>query len=228
MNESECMVKFRGVRRVYGQASDPVRALDGVDLEIGPREFVAITGPSGCGKSTLLHLMAGMDRPDEGEVVVDGVRLDRATESELTEFRRHRLGVVFQFFHLLPGMTALENVVLPLLLRGDARGASETKAAEMLRLTGLRQREGHFPHQLSGGEMQRVAIARAMVHEPALLVADEPTGNLDSVTARGVVELFREISFRLPTTMILVTHSEEVASVAGRRIRMIDGKVESE
>jgi len=205
-----------------------VAALEEVSLEVAANEFVAITGPSGCGKSTLLHLLGGLDSPDSGELTVGGLPLHSAGDKELTHFRRHVVGIVFQFFHLLPTMTALENVMLPRLLHGEPPREVRPHAASMLELVGLADRAGHFPHQLSGGQMQRTAIARALVHSPALLLADEPTGNLDSASATQVLELLRKIASEGRTTLVVVTHSAEVAAMAPRRIRMQDGRVADE
>ena len=201
----------------------PVTALHDLSLEIGTGDFIAVTGPSGSGKSTLLNLLGGLDHPTSGEIIVDGVHLERAGEAELTDYRRTRLGIVFQFFNLLPTMTVLENVELPLLLRGEDRLARRSGALEMLELVGMDRRAAHFPHQLSGGEMQRTAIARALVHGPSLLLADEPTGNLDSGNAAQVLEVIAKIASRRTITIIMVTHSDSVASLADRRIRMLDG-----
>jgi ABC-type lipoprotein export system ATPase subunit len=217
------MIRLVKASRSYG--SPPVTALDSVSLEIGRGEFVAITGPSGSGKSTLLNLLGGLDHPTSGEVVVDGVHLERADDRELTLYRRLKLGIVFQFFNLLPSMSVVENVELPLLLRGDDARESRAKALEMLDQVGMARRSSHFPHQLSGGEMQRAAIARGLVHGPSLLLADEPTGNLDSANASQVLEVIAKIASRRTATVIMVTHSDSVASLADRRIRMKDGSV---
>jgi ABC-type lipoprotein export system ATPase subunit len=198
-----------------------------VSLEIAPHSFCAVTGPSGCGKSTLLNLLGGLDQPTSGEITVDGLALHNAGEAELTAYRRKHLGIVFQFFNLLPAMTAVENVELPLLLRGDRTREARTRAAEMLELVGLSPRAEAFPHQMSGGEMQRAAIARALVHRPALLLADEPTGNLDSDNAARVLELFQKIASERLATLIMVTHSPEAAAAAERRIPMMDGRLSS-
>jgi putative ABC transport system ATP-binding protein len=186
---------------------------------------LASTGPSGSGKSTLLNLLGGLDHPTSGEVVVDGVHLERADDRELTLYRRLKLGIVFQFFNLLPSMSVVENVELPLLLRGDDARASRTAALEMLGQVGMERRATHFPHQLSCGEMQRAAIARGLVHGPSLLLADEPTGNLDSANASQVLEVIAKIASRRTATVIMVTHSDSVAALADRRIRMKDGRV---
>ena len=187
-----------------------------------------VVGPSGCGKSTLLHLIAGLDRPTAGEIVVDGLNLTTADDAALTDFRRRRLGLVFQFFNLLPTMNALENVSLPLLLQGVAIAEATARAHEMLALVGLTNRAAHFVHQLSGGEQQRTAIARALVHRPSLLIADEPTGNLDTASSERVLALLRQIADEQLATLILVTHSPEMARAAGRRIEMRDGKIVSD
>ena len=215
------MIRLRHVSRHYGE----VAALDDVSLEIAPFEFVSITGPSGCGKSTLMHLIGGLDTPSAGELTVDGLPLHRASETELTHYRRHKLGIVFQFFNLLPTMSVFENVCLPLLLRGEPMAQVRPKAGAIIELVGLADRARHGMHQLSGGQLQRTAIARALVHEPSVLLADEPTGNLDSASAAQVMELLQKISSQRRTTMLVVTHSEEVARQTARRIRLRDGKI---
>ncbi len=202
-----------------------MHAVDDVSLEIARGEFVAVTGPSGCGKSTLMHLLAGLDTPTSGEIVVDGLALQTATDAELTEYRRKRLGLVFQFFNLLPTMSVLENVSFPLLLQGIAADAAEQRARELLALVEMQERAGHFAHQLSGGEQQRTAIARALVHRPSLLIADEPTGNLDSKSAEMVIQILTRIGQDGLATLLVVTHSEDVAQTASRRVEMRDGRV---
>ncbi len=202
-----------------------MHAVDGISLEIADGEFIAITGPSGCGKSTLIHLLAGLDTPSSGEIVVDGLALQTADDAALTDYRRRRLGLVFQFFNLLPTMNVIENVAFPLLLQGVSFRESETRAAELLKLVGMEERARHFVHQLSGGEQQRTAIARALIHRPSLLIADEPTGNLDSRSAERVLEVLAQIGSERLTTLIVVTHSEEVAAAASRRIQMRDGRI---
>jgi putative ABC transport system ATP-binding protein len=202
-----------------------VHAVDNVSLEIADGEFVAITGPSGCGKSTLIHLVAGLDTPTTGEIYIDELALHTADDAALTDYRRRRLGLVFQFFNLLPTMNVLENVGFPLLLQGVAFGESERRARELLDLVGMSDRAQHFVHQLSGGEQQRTAIARALVHRPSLLIADEPTGNLDSASAEKVMQVLSRIGAERRATLIVVTHSADVASAASRRVEMRDGKV---
>jgi putative ABC transport system ATP-binding protein len=219
------MISLQKVSRYYQAGERSVHALDEVSLKITRNEFVAVVGPSGCGKSTLMHLIAGLDRPTAGEIVVDGLSLKDANDAQLTNFRRRQLGLVFQFFNLLPTMNALENITLPLLLQGVPLGESEARARELLELVGLTNRATHFVHQLSGGEQQRTAIARALVHRPSLLIADEPTGNLDTVSAGRVLALFQQIAREQLTTLILVTHSTEVAAAASRQIELRDGKV---
>ena len=219
------LISLKNVTREYTSGQRIVHALDGVSVEIARHEFVAISGPSGCGKSTLIHLLAGLDHPTSGEILVDGLALHWADDAALTQFRRRRVGLVFQFFNLLPTMNVLENVSLPLLLQGVSPAESEKRAADLIGLVGLTERADHFVHQLSGGEQQRTAIARALVHQPALLIADEPTGNLDSHSAAPVMELLEKIGRDALTTLIVVTHSDEVARAASRRIEMRDGRI---
>jgi len=219
------LIILKNLSREYTSGQRTVHALEGVSLEIARHEFVAISGPSGCGKSTLIHLLAGLDRPTAGEIVVDGLALQTANDAALTDFRRHKVGLVFQFFNLLPTMNVRENVSLPLLLQGVSPKESDERAEELIELVGLRERADHFVHQLSGGEQQRTAIARALVHRPSLLIADEPTGNLDSHSASSVMQLLEKIGREAMTTLIVVTHSDEVARAASRRIEMRDGKV---
>ncbi len=221
------MISLRHVFRTYPSPAGEVHALRDISLEIAPHSFCAVTGPSGCGKSTLLNLLGGLDQPSSGEINVDGISLHTADENALTSYRRERLGIVFQFFNLLPALTAVENVELPLLLRGDRAKAARIGAGEMLELVGLAPRADAFPHQMSGGEMQRAAVARALVHGPSLLLADEPTGNLDSVNAARVLELFQKIASRRLATLIMVTHSREAAAAAERQIPMMDGRLSS-
>jgi putative ABC transport system ATP-binding protein len=219
------LISLRNVTRHYMSGDRAVHALDDVSLEIARGEFVAVTGPSGCGKSTLMHLLAGLDAPTSGEVVVDGLALHSANDAALTDYRRRRLGIVFQFFNLLPTMNVLENVTFPLLLQGTSFSESEVRARELLQLVGMQERASHFVHQLSGGEQQRTAIARALIHQPSLLIADEPTGNLDSHSAEVVMDVLRNIGANQLATLVVVTHSEDVAQAASRRIAMRDGRI---
>ncbi len=219
------LISLRNVTRYYKSGERTVHAVDDVSLEIARGEFVAISGPSGCGKSTLMHLLAGLETPTTGEIEVDGLALQKANDAALTDYRRHRLGLVFQFFNLLPTMSVLENVAFPLLLQGVGFAESQTRAHQLLELVAMQARAGHFVHQLSGGEQQRTAIARALIHRPSLLIADEPTGNLDSKSANTVIDVLTRIGKEGRATLLVVTHSEEVARIASRRVEMRDGRV---
>jgi lipoprotein-releasing system ATP-binding protein len=218
------MIELRNVTRRYQQGENTVLALDDVSLRIEPEEFVAVTGESGSGKSTFLHLIGGLDKPDTGEVLVNGLALHAASDKELTQYRARDLGIVFQFFNLLPTLNVLENVCVPLEFQGIKFREATARAREMLKLVGMEKREHHFVHQLSGGEMQRAAIARALVHRPKVLLADEHTGNLDAANAENVLEIFRRIVEERLTTLVVVTHSVEVAETAERRIHLRDGR----
>jgi putative ABC transport system ATP-binding protein len=227
MRAWSAMIRFKSVSREYANETGGVHALDGVDLAIARGECVAVTGPSGCGKSTLLNILGGLDRPSSGGVWVGDTALHEADERTLTDYRRHRAGIVFQFFNLLPSMTVRENIELPLLLRGEAGVVAAARVDAMLELVGLEERAAHFPHQLSGGEMQRAALARALAGKPDILLADEPTGNLDSVNAARVADILLAIAARGEVTMLVVTHSTELAGRMPRRLAMRDGKIES-
>jgi putative ABC transport system ATP-binding protein len=212
------------LRRDYAMNGRPVQALRGVSLTVDSGEYVAIAGPSGSGKSTLLHLLGGIDTPSAGSVSIEGKRLDLLPDRELTRLRLTRLGFVFQRFHLLPVLTALENVELPMAEAGLRTGERRARARELLDYVGLGDRAEHRATQLSGGEMQRVAIARALANRPALVLADEPTGELDNDTGREILELFRRIN-RDGATLVVVTHDERLAAAAGRVIHMQDGRI---
>jgi putative ABC transport system ATP-binding protein len=213
------------VRRDFVSGDSRVSAVAGVSLRVPSGQFVALVGPSGCGKSTLLHLCGAMDRPSHGRVELEERALDTLGDDELTRVRRARVGFVFQFFNLLPTLTAVENVQLPRLLMGHPRAEVDAAAQEWLARVGLGHRLHHYPRQLSGGEMQRVAIARALVHAPALVIADEPTGNLDSENGRRVLDLLTRLNEETGVTLILATHAPDVAAAAGRVIEMRDGRI---
>lgn len=218
------VVDVKQVFRTFEQETAPVRALRGADLALHPGEFAAVMGPSGCGKSTLLNIVAGLDAPDEGEVAVAGESLVGKTESELAIMRRRHIGIVFQFFNLLEGMTALENVLMPALIAGSKRRSAETRARDLLDLLGIGDKAKQSPAALSGGQRQRLAIARALANEPTLLLADEPTGALDSEGGEEVLELFTRLHLG-GQTILLVTHDQPVADAAQRIVRMKDGRV---
>jgi putative ABC transport system ATP-binding protein len=226
--EGVISVALDRVRKVFQRGGETVCALDRVTLEVPAGQFCVVMGPSGSGKSTLLHLVAGIDAPSGGRVLVDGRDLATLSDDERTLLRRRRIGLVFQFFNLLPTLSALENASLPLQLDGVGRLESERRARESLVDLGLGDRLEHRPHQLSGGQMQRVALARALVSEPALLLADEPTGNLDSHSGEEVLRLLRETATARGHTVLMVTHDEHAARVGDRIVRLQDGHVVSD
>jgi len=221
----EILIRLQGVEKVFGAGVNTVRAVDHLDLGILRGEFVTLTGPSGSGKSTVLNLLAGLDTPTAGEISIDGQRLSAMSDDDLTIFRRRKLGIIFQFFNLLPTLTAAENVALP--LRADRRPRPEIQERVMaaLELVGMGHRAPHRPGELSGGEMQRVAIARALVIEPVVLLADEPTGNLDSKMGQDVLELVKSMSERTGVTVVLVTHDLRAAAYGDRMITLRDGRI---
>jgi ABC-type lipoprotein export system ATPase subunit len=216
------VLRTRGLEKEYGHGEGLVRALDAVELDVAPGETVAVMGPSGCGKSTLLHLLGGLERPSAGEVWVAGQRIDRLSEKTLARLRRRAIGFVFQAFHLMDELTAAENVELPALLAGRSPGAARRRAAELLERVGLGDRAGHLPSALSGGERQRVAIARALGNEPFVVLADEPTGNLDSAATLDVLRLLDSLR-AAGQTLLIVTHDARIAATADRLISMRDG-----
>jgi putative ABC transport system ATP-binding protein len=227
VTSADPVLRVRGLRRTFEADLAPVRALRGVDIAVVPAEFVAVMGPSGCGKSTLLNLVAGLDLADDGEITLDGETITGRSEDWLARMRRQHIGIVFQFFNLLEGMTALENVILPAMVAGRRRKAAETRARDLLDLLGVGGRAEELPAVLSGGERQRLAIARALANEPTLLLADEPTGALDSDGGREVLELFRRLHDD-GQTILMVTHSDEVAAGADRVVRMRDGRIDGD
>lgn len=216
------LVLARGLSKIYGREGGLVRAIDAVDLEVAAGETVAVMGPSGCGKSTLLHVLGGLDRPSSGEVWLAGHRIDGVSERELARMRRSAVGFVFQAFHLMDELTAQENIELPALLAGRTPRMARKRAAELLESVGLADRAAHLPSALSGGQRQRVAIARALVNEPQVVLADEPTGNLDSTATLDVLKLFKQLRAG-GQTFVIVTHDERVAATADRLISMRDG-----
>ena len=219
------MISVRDVHKVFRQGEAEVRALAGVSLDIAAGEFVSIMGPSGSGKSTLLHLMGGLDLPTAGEIVIDGTPISRMSDDEITIFRRRKIGFVFQFFNLLPTYSAEENVALPLLLDRRRSRDVRDRVGAALDLVGLGHRRRHRPDELSGGEMQRVAIARALVIDPVLILADEPTGNLDTRTGEQILGLIRDANRARGSTVVLVTHEARAAGYATRIVTLKDGTV---
>ena len=214
----------RGVRKTFEAENAPVRALRGVDLTVERGEFAALMGPSGCGKSTLLNLVAGLDVADDGTISVDGEQVTGSSEDNLARMRRRHIGIVFQFFNLLEGMTVLENVALPAIIAGRKRRAAETRARDLLDLLGISAKAGSAPGDLSGGQRQRLAIARALANQPTLLLADEPTGALDSAGGQEIIELLGRLH-RNGQTIVLVTHDPSVADAAERVLSMRDGRI---
>jgi putative ABC transport system ATP-binding protein len=222
------MIRCIDVRKIYRQGNNEIIALDGVSLDIAKGEFAVVMGPSGSGKSTLLHLIGGLDRPTSGELLVDQRLVGQMADEEVTLFRRTRIGFIFQFFNLLPTLTALENVALPFVLDGRSKEDAEERAKMLLAKIGLENRKNHLPEEMSGGEIQRVAVARALAFDPPILLADEPTGNLDSKTGESILSLLREINREAGCTVVMVTHSREAAGYGNRTIFFRDGKVEEE
>jgi ABC-type lipoprotein export system ATPase subunit len=216
------VLRARGLRKEYGSGESLVRAVDGVDLDITPGETVAVMGPSGCGKSTLLHLLGGLDRPSAGEVSLHGRRIDTLSENALARLRRTDIGFVFQAFHLMEELTAVENVEVPALLAGRSPRAARRRAERLLEQVGLAARAGFLPSALSGGQRQRVAVARALSNEPTVVLADEPTGNLDSAATLDVLHLFESLH-EVGQTLVIVTHDARIAATADRLIAMRDG-----
>lgn len=221
----EAVIELVEVSKSYRQGPQEIQALRQVNLRVAPGEFVAITGKSGCGKSTLLHIIGGLEPPSAGRVLLDGQDLARLKDPDLTRFRRDRVGVVFQSFNLLPLLTLEENVALPRVLKGTPYGEAREEARYWLAEVGLSGRRGHKPHQVSGGEMQRAAIARALINGPAVILADEPTGNLDSATSAQILELLSQLHRERGQTVVLVSHAPEAAGYAQRVLRLKDGRL---
>ena len=226
MNDN-VLLRARGLRKLYGSGEGLVRAVDDVDLDVVRGEMLAVMGPSGCGKSTLLHLLGGLDRPTAGELSLAGRRVDQLSERALAQLRRHEVGFVFQAYHLMDELTAQENVELPALLAGRAPREAQRRARKLLDQVGLADRADHLPSALSGGQRQRVAIARALANEPLVVLADEPTGNLDSAATLEVLRLF-EVLHNDGLTLVIVTHDERIAATADRLLSMRDGALVDE
>jgi putative ABC transport system ATP-binding protein len=222
------MIRCIDLCKVYRQGDNEITALADVSLEIPRGAFAVVMGPSGSGKSTLLQLIGGLDRPSAGEILVDGRLIGQMADDEVTLFRRTHIGFVFQFFNLLPTLTALENVALPFVLDGRSKAEADRRAAALLAKVGLEARRHHLPEEMSGGEIQRVAISRALAFNPPLVLADEPTGNLDSKTGQAILSLLRQINREERCTIVMVTHSEEAANYGDRTIFVRDGRIEKE
>jgi putative ABC transport system ATP-binding protein len=222
------LIQAENLTKVYGSGDTAVTALDHVNLSVEAGEFVAVMGPSGCGKSTLLHLLGGLDRPSEGRVLIDGQPINELTDDNLTKLRRRKIGFVFQFYNLIPVMDATENAALPVTLDGTSQAKAMAKAKEWLEKVGLGNRMKNRPDQLSGGQQQRVAVARALVAEPAVVLADEPTGNLDSHASDEIAALLRQVADEWGRAVVMVTHDAHVASYADRIIFLKDGLIVEE
>lgn len=221
------IIRLEDICRIYRVGSQEVRALDGVSLSIYKNEYVAIMGPSGSGKSTLMNILGCLDSPDSGRYILNGTDVSEMDDGEMADVRNREIGFVFQSFNLLPRYNALENVALPMVYAGVPAGERREKAAQALRSVGLEDRMDHRPNELSGGQRQRVALARALINSPSIILADEPTGNLDTHTSVEIMRLFDEI-YRNGNTVIVVTHEEDIAAYAHRVIRLRDGRVESD
>jgi putative ABC transport system ATP-binding protein len=222
--KNEVVLSVKGVKKIYKMGDVEVQALRGVDLDIEKGSFVSIMGPSGCGKSTLMNIIGCLDRPTVGHMHLDQVDVDELDDNKLAEIRNLKIGFVFQTFNLLPKLTAIENVELPLVYAGMGPDARRIKAMELLKTVGLSGRENHKPTEMSGGQSQRVAIARALVNSPSIILADEPTGNLDTKSGREIMDLFHELNAK-GTTIIMVTHNPDIAQETKRIVRILDGAI---
>ena len=220
------MIELNGVSKTVMSGASPLTILHPLDLRVPPGRFVAVTGPSGSGKSTLLGLIAGLDSPSSGRIVIDGTDITSLDEDRLARLRGQKIGFVFQFFHLVPSLTAFENVMVPMEIAGRSDAAA--RASLLLSEVGLTGRGHHYPSQLSGGEQQRIAIARAFANDPLILLADEPTGNLDSVNGRHIIDLLRNVNERRGTTLVLATHDASLAEMAHERVALLDGRREQD
>ena len=217
------ILKVENLRKEYGEGNSKVIALDGVNLEIERGEFVAIVGPSGSGKSTLLHIIGGVDNPDVGKVYIDGNDISKYSSKELAYFRRRKVGLIYQFYNLIPNLTVRHNIGLPLKL--DKRKINEETLLDTVRKLGIESKLDSFPSELSGGQQQRVAIARSLIYNPSIILADEPTGNLDRKNSKEIIEIFKYFNKTLKQTIVLITHDEEIALQTNRIITIVDGKI---
>ncbi|MDU6181153.1 MAG: ABC transporter ATP-binding protein [Anaerococcus vaginalis] len=217
------ILKVENLRKEYGEGNSKVIALDGVELTIERGEFVAIVGPSGSGKSTLLHIIGGVDSPDEGKVYIDGNDISKYSSKELAYFRRRKVGLIYQFYNLIPNLTVRHNIELPLKL--DKRKINQDEFSDIVKKLGIESKLDSFPSELSGGQQQRVAIARSLIYNPSIILADEPTGNLDRKNSKEIIEIFKYFNRTLKQTIILITHDEEIALQANRIITIVDGKI---
>ncbi|MEW6412022.1 MAG: ABC transporter ATP-binding protein [Candidatus Zixiibacteriota bacterium] len=225
IDAKESILSAKDIHREFRTANTVLKVLTGVDLDISRRQTVAVTGASGVGKSTLLHILGGLDRPTKGEVLVGGVALTGQSEKSLAMFRNKKIGFVFQFHYLLEDFTALENVMIPLLVAGEKKSDALGKGELLLEQVGLKDRAEHRPHQLSGGEQQRVAVARALANEPDIVLADEPSGNLDTATGRRLHELLFELNSEQSITFLIATHNQELARRCDRNLTIVDGAI---
>lgn len=222
---SDVVIEVKDLYKIFKVGSTKVRALNGVDFTVREGEFCAIVGTSGSGKSTLLNMMAGLEKPSKGEVIIDGHHIEKMNENKLVKFRRENVGFIFQSFNLLGTMNALENVALPLTFRGVKKDVRMKQAMKMLKLVGLKEHAMHRPNQMSGGQQQRVGMARALVVNPKIMFADEPTGNLDSRTSKEMMDLMRRVVNEHHKTLVMVTHDDSLAAIADKVIRIVDGKI---
>ncbi len=227
MNETKqnILLEAQGINRIYYQGKEELRVLKDINLKIEKSQITSIVGPSGAGKSTLMHILGGLDRPDKGRVFFNGRDMYELSDNKLSRLRNQKIGFVFQFYHLLPEFSALENVILPGLIARKKKQELEKKGLGLLRDVGLEERVSHRPSELSGGEQQRVAIARAMINEPEIILCDEPTGNLDSDNSQRMMDLIKDLNKKNEQTFVLVTHEEQTAACANRTIKIVDGEI---
>jgi putative ABC transport system ATP-binding protein len=224
----DTIIRLIDVTKIYDESHQTVVALDGVNLEVPRGQFLAIRGPSGCGKSTLINLLGGLDVPTKGKIIIDQIDLADMNDTQLTRFRRDRVGIIFQFFNLVPILDVLENVALPHLIKGNPLKEANERATELLQMVGLLNRRHHHAQEVSGGEMQRVAIARALINDPEIILADEPTGNLDSKTGKKILEILFRLKLDLKKTIVMATHSSDAAQFADCELVLRDGQFREE